>query len=209
MKHFKLFPKTFLYTLLLMLLITFLANGLVLFLAPRKGVVQNGNENIVIEQPHGDVFAFEFDNNIAMIIFKALPLSILICVAVSFVCAFLFSREITKPINHITATTGRMAALDKTASCKILSKDEIETLADNINQLYSSLIITIENLELEKEKAAQTEHQKIDFLRAASHELKTPVTAINAMLENMIMEVGKYKDYATYLPKCKELSGIL
>lgn len=46
----------------------------------------------------------------------------------------------------------------------------------------------------------------MDFLRAASHELKTPVTALNAILENMILGVGKYKDYNLYLPKCKILS---
>ena len=44
-----------------------------------------------------------------------------------------------------------------------------------------------------------------DFLRAASHELKTPVTAVNVMLENMIFGVGKYKDRDTYLAKCKIL----
>ena len=53
----------------------------------------------------------------------------------------------------------------------------------------------------------------MDFLRAASHELKTPVTALNATLENMILGVGKYQDYATYLPECKEmveqLSGMI
>ena len=57
------------------------------------------------------------------------------------------------------------------------------------------------------------EQAKIDFLRAASHELKTPVTALNATLENMILGAGKYQDYAAYLPECKEmveqLSGMI
>ena len=46
--------------------------------------------------------------------------------------------------------------------------------------------------------------KKLNFLRSASHELKTPVTALNAMLENMILKVGKYGDYEEYLPLCKE-----
>ena len=50
------------------------------------------------------------------------------------------------------------------------------------------------------------EVQKTNLLRSASHELKTPVTAINAMLENMILNVGKYKDHTIYLPKCKMLT---
>ena len=43
------------------------------------------------------------------------------------------------------------------------------------------------------------------FLRAASHELKTPVTALNATLENMILGVGKYQDCTAFLPECKEM----
>ena len=53
------------------------------------------------------------------------------------------------------------------------------------------------------ESAAKNEKFKIDFLYAASHELKTPLTACNAMLENMILKIGKYKDYSKYLPECK------
>ena len=49
------------------------------------------------------------------------------------------------------------------------------------------------------------EVQKTNLLRFASHELKTPVTAVNVMLENMILNVGKYKDHSVYLPKCKIL----
>ena len=51
--------------------------------------------------------------------------------------------------------------------------------------------------------------QKTNFLRAASHELKTSVTAVSAMLENMILGVGKYKDRDTYLAKCKVLTDRL
>ena len=62
------------------------------------------------------------------------------------------------------------------------------------------------HLELEKEKVSLAEKEKIDFLRTASHELKTPVTELNATLENMILGIGEYRDYETYLPKCKEIT---
>ncbi|MDD2959997.1 MAG: HAMP domain-containing sensor histidine kinase [Lachnospiraceae bacterium] len=77
-------------------------------------------------------------------------------------------------------------------------------LSKSVNELYQKLLSTIEHLKEEKDRVSEAEKQKVDFLRAASHELKTPVTALNAMLENMIMEVGKYKDYSTFLPLCKE-----
>lgn len=77
---------------------------------------------------------------------------------------------------------------------------------DRTIDAYQSLLLTIRNLELEKEKVSLAEKEKIDFLRTASHELKTPVTELNATLENMILGIGEYRDYETYLPKCKEIT---
>ena len=82
----------------------------------------------------------------------------------------------------------------------------VKGIATDINNLYQSLLLTIRNLELEKEKVSLAEKEKIDFLRTASHELKTPVTELNATLENMILGIGEYRDYETYLPKCKEIT---
>lgn len=92
--------------------------------------------------------------------------------------------------------------MDRAACCSIHTGDEIGTLAQNVNDLYSNLLSTIEHLEQEKDAARDMERAKVDFLRAASHELKTPVTALNATLENMILGIGKYQDYAVWLPEC-------
>lgn len=43
-------------------------------------------------------------------------------------------------------------------------------------------------------------------MRAASHELKTPLTALNATLENMILGIGKYQNVDVYLPECKDMA---
>ena len=86
------------------------------------------------------------------------------------------------------------------------TKDETGELAARVNKLYASLLSTIENLEEEKKKVSEAEQSKIDFLRAASHELKTPVTALHAILENMLLGIGKYKDRDTYLLQCKEIA---
>ena len=112
---------------------------------------------------------------------------------------------ITKPIKQISSVTKQMQELSSGAYCEIHTHDEIETLADNINSMYDSLLKTIHDLELEIHKVEEMEVQKTNLLRSASHELKTPVTAVNAMLENMILNVGKYKDHSVYLPKCKIL----
>lgn len=201
MKRLKLFPKIFLYTLVLMLSITLLASGMIYLLAPIMVNYGGGlAEEILVTTP-------DFTPRNATItnaILGSLPYSISVCVVVSLICAFFFSRAITNPIKHILGMTTHMAVLEKSANCHIRSNDEIGMLSKGINELYQKLLSTIDQLKEEKDRVSEAEKQKVDFLRVASHELKTPVTALNAMLENMIMEVGKYKDYETYLPLCKE-----
>ena len=134
-----------------------------------------------------------------------LPVTAFVCTLVSVLFALLYSHMITKPIKQISSVTKQMQELSSGAYCEIHTHDEIETLADNINSMYDSLLKTIHDLELEIHKVEEMEVQKTKLLRSASHELKTPVTAVNAMLENMILNVGKYKDHSVYLPKCKIL----
>lgn len=134
-----------------------------------------------------------------------LPVTAFVCTIVSVLFALLYSHMITKPIKQISSVTKQMQELSSEAYCEIHTHDEIETLADNVNRMYDSLRKTIRDLEQEIYKVEEMEVQKTNLLRSASHELKTPVTAVNVMLENMILNVGKYKDHSIYLPKCKTL----
>lgn len=51
----------------------------------------------------------------------------------------------------------------------------------------------------------QYAQNKTDFMRAAHHELKTPIAALNGIVEGMIDNVGVYKDRDEYLGKAKEI----
>lgn len=204
MKRLKLFPKTFLYTLAFMVFIVMVAHILIYLLAPQMGV-----EITVVNPATNAAEVIEASTNKGSIVIqaiqRALPFSLICCLIISVICSFLFSKAIVGPIQRISASTERMMKLDRAAACPIHSKDEIGSLAQNVNNLYSNLLSTIEHLEQEKDRVSEMERAKVDFLRAASHELKTPVTALNATLENMILGVGKYKDHSTYLPECKEM----
>lgn len=197
----KLFPKIFLYTLTLLLSISIVSCSVIYLVAP----------TIVTNETISAGTAFRFggmniprDESTTQAILASLPYTISISIIISLVCAFIFSAAITRPIKHILSTTARMETLDPHALCNISSSDEIASLAKNINKMYKNLLTTIEHLNEEKEKIKEIEKSKIDFLRSASHELKTPITALNAMLENMILKVGSYQDYSTFLPLCKE-----
>lgn len=205
MKRLKLFPKIFFYTLGIMFFVVVVTHGLIYLLAPQMQLSMSTPDDVVVSINQGKF--------VTEAVAKALPFSLSCSLAISVICSLLFSKAITDPITKISASTERMMELDHGASCSVHTKDEIGTLAHNINDLYSNLLSTIEHLEREKDAVRDMERAKVDFLRAASHELKTPVTALTATLENMILGVGKYQNYDAYLPECKEmveqLSGMI
>ncbi len=138
-----------------------------------------------------------------------LPFTAILCMVISVLFALAYSRMFTRPIQQISAATEKMRELEPDAHCPNDTQDEMGMLADNVNSLYQTLLSTIRTLEQEIEKVEAADIQKTNFLRAASHELKTPVTAVSVMLENMLLGIGKYKDRDTYLARCKELTDRL
>ena len=136
------------------------------------------------------------------VVFMILPYSIGISLIISLFASYIYTKKITKPIKQICDVTKEMQVLKEDAYCDINTGDEL--LATNINSLYKNLLDTIDSLKEEIENVSKSEKSKVDFLRSASHELKTPLMSIHIMLENMILNIGKYKNHDIYLPKCKE-----
>lgn len=205
MKKLKIFPKTFLYSLAIMLLIVGVAHLILYLLLPQMVIdfvpsEATGNVSLTIAGK------YEPAELMKSAMLRALPLSVICCVFLSVLCAYFFSKGTTSSIRQLSKAVKKMSELDQSAQCLISSQDELGELANDVNQLYHRLLCMIENLELEKEKTSENERAKIDFLRSASHELKTPVTALNAILENMILGVGRYQDYDDCLPECKAIT---
>ena len=138
------------------------------------------------------------------VVFMILPYSIGISLIISLFASYIYTKKITTPIKQICDVTKEMQVLKEDAYCDINTGDEIELLATNINSLYKNLLDTIDSLKEEIENVSKSEKSKVDFLRSASHELKTPLMSIHIMLENMILNIGKYKNHDVYLPKCQE-----
>ena len=128
-----------------------------------------------------------------------LPYTMLGSLLVALIFSYIYSRFVTRPIRQMAAVTTTMQRLEKDARYPVNSSDEIGVLGRNINELYQNLWQTIRSLEHENKRITQLEKEKIAFLRAASHELKTPLAALRIMLENMQLNIGEYKNRDQYL----------
>ena len=174
------------------------------------------NNSIVIEERKiklntGDVIYIQFVSTADMkkdakdLSLGILPYSLLISLFVSIIVSIIYARAIKRNIDEIKVTTDKMMTLDKTAYLTVDSKNEVGELKSQINQLYSTLLESIDDLELKNKEILELERLKYNFFRGASHELKTPLASLKIILENMKFNIGKYKDRDAYITNCIEI----
>lgn len=147
-------------------------------------------------------------SQITQTFWKTLPLISAIIFGVSITGSYFISRFITKPVIEISNISKRLTNLDMTWRCNTKRTDEIGILSNSLNtmaeQLDSTLNeLTIANQKLQEDIEKEQERKKlqIDFFRAVSHELKTPITILKGELEGMLYQVGNYKNRDIYLQK--------
>lgn len=134
-----------------------------------------------------------------------LPYSLSISLLLSAVVSLIYSRSIKNNIDEIKSVTDQMIQLDKNACLVHTSDDEVGELKEQINELYFTLLKSIDDIELKNKEIIELEKLKYDFLKGASHELKTPLASLKIILENMIYNVGKYKNRDVYLEQCVDI----
>ena len=168
---------------------------------PRSVILQQGS----VANSQGQTVAVKLLADVAPVTqaklatLQVLPYTMLGSLLVALVFSYIYSRFVTRPIRQMAAVTTTMQRLEKDAQYPVNSSDEIGVLGRNINELYQNLWQTIRSLEHENKRITQLEKEKIAFLRAASHELKTPLAALRIMLENMQLNIGEYKNRDQYL----------
>jgi len=143
------------------------------------------------------------------VIISMIPYLFLAGFVIALGLAFLFARQLTKPILKISDAAAQMREMKPGVVSEVDSGDELGQLSQNLNKLYRDLRANMQDLQSEMERTARLEQSKTDFMRAAGHELKTPIAALSGILDGMIDQVGQYKDHAKYLPECKAQTGRL
>ncbi|MGX7073314.1 sensor histidine kinase VncS [Falseniella ignava] len=128
-----------------------------------------------------------------------LPYTLLASFLISLLIAYIYARTIVAPILEIKRVTRRMMDLDAAVRLQVDSQDEIGDLKEQINSLYQHLLTVIADLHEKNEAILQLEKMKVEFLRGASHELKTPLASLKILIENMQQNIGRYKDRDQYL----------
>lgn len=123
---------------------------------------------------------------------------------IALIGAAVFARQMTIPIKRIATDTKKMTLLLPIEAPE-RRYDEIGDLSRDVHDMYRKLKETIEMLEDENIRRKEMEESQRYFFSAASHELKTPISATRVVLEGMLAGVGDYSNHPKYLNECIKL----
>lgn len=142
------------------------------------------------------------------------PWLLLVLLTFSLLCAFFYSRYITRPIVRMSGIAGKMAELDFHWECSETRRDEIGQLGRSLDTMAGKLSSALTELESanqalrgEVEQERELDRQRVAFFNAASHELKTPVTILKGQLTGMLEGVGVYQNRDKYLLRSLQVTG--
>lgn len=136
---------------------------------------------------------------ITPVVLRAIPMLILLMILLSFGVSAIFSREIVNPIEKLAkdAESRTSSKMTNYKPIEVRGNDEISNLTRTLNHLYKNQADNFERLEHENKRREV-------FVRASSHELRTPISAAILLTDGMISKVGKFSDRDKYLPELKD-----
>jgi len=97
---------------------------------------------------------------------------VIVASAVALAIVQLLAHGMTSPLREMAAAAGAMARGDYSRRVLATSRDEVGELARAFNKMAAELAVV--------------DRQRRDLVANASHELRTPITALQALLENLV-----------------------
>ncbi len=150
-------------------------------------------------------------NEIRPVVLSSLPMFIAVILLVVLLFSQIYSKGIVSPIVQLVHHTEQMKYMEGFAIEPLSAsnewknrEDEVGELAATMDELYEQIRTSYQKLEEKNAELAEENRRQEVFLRASSHQLKTPISAALLLVDGMINEIGKYKDRNAYLPKVKE-----
>ncbi len=143
---------------------------------------------------------------ITPVVLGSMPMIIAVVFLLVLLSSRYFSGKIVHPIIRLAnfAKSVRLGSAGFEANFTLKSKDEIGDLANALQLLYQKLEQNYQELAQKNQHLEEENTRQEVFLRATSHQLKTPIAAALLLVESMINEIGKYKNTKEFLPEVKK-----
>lgn len=125
-------------------------------------------------------------------------ISIIATAAVFFIVVFIYSSHITKRIRALSNEVIRVENNDINSAITVKGKDEISTLAKNIDGMRNKIIEQMRNEQIVWKANS-------DLVTAMSHDIRTPLTVLTGYLN--LLRQGEYstkEDMDSYIGICYE-----
>ena len=158
------------------------------------GVAKRGDDMLILSSTTMTPSASE----ILPVLYGSTPMLILLMIILAFGVSAIYSRKIVSPIKKLSMDAERRMSPSSVglAPLEVAGKDEISDLTRALNLLYEKQSQAVQSLEEENKR-------KEVYMRATSHQLKTPIAASMLLVDGMIGNVGKFGDRDLYLPEVK------
>lgn len=112
---------------------------------------------------------------------------IVMAAAITLVVSYILSRQMTKRIEKMQKAANQIARGDYDVHLETPSKDELDDLGRDFNKMADSL-------KASQEEIARQEERKQKFMADAAHEMRTPLTTINGLLEGLAYDAIPEED---------------